>query len=214
MSTQNTSQEILLATDDQIGHLKGLFDKKFRSLPRAIAQALITNGDALQNAINPQIDAVVGRLTNTYFVTVNYDATLDELVSAVNTGWKRIDDDDSDVPRLGTGIQQVEMFLFQAGHRLSQQELDAVMAEHPDLVFDPRATLALGAQVPDLQRKKPYATTWKDKGGRYHSVCLDGDDDRRGLSVDRAGRVWHIDWSFAAVRKPQSLGTHVLGSKL
>ncbi len=205
MSTQNTST-IELATDDQIGHLKGLFDKKFRSLSRAIAQELVKHGDVLQNAINPQIDAVVGELTNTYIVTVNYDLSLDELVKAVNPDWKHIGDDDSIVPRRGSGIQQVEMVLFQVGHRLSQQELDAEMAKHPDLVFDPRATLALGAQVPDLQRKKPYATTWKDKKGRYHSVYLYEDDDGRYLSVDRGGIDWDGYWWFAAVRKPRSLG--------
>ena len=205
MSTKNTS-EVLLATNEQVGHIQDLFGPKLRSLPRDTAQALITNGGALQDRVNPVIDAVVGELTNTYIVTVNYDLSLDELVKAVNPDYKYIGDDDSDVPRLGTGIRAVEMVLFQEGHRLSQQELDVVMAKHPDLVFDPRATLALGAQMPDLQRKKPYATTWKDKKGRYHSLCLDERDDERSLSVGQGDRDWRGRWSFAAVRKPRSLG--------
>ncbi len=206
MSTQNTST-IELATDDQIGHLKGLFDKKFRSLPRAVAQELVKNGGVLQDAVNPQIDAVIGQLTNTYVVTVNYDLSLDELVKAVNPDWKYIDDDDSEVTRRGSGTQTVEIVLFQEGRYLTQQELDAVvMAKHPDLLFDPRATLALGAQMPNLQRKKPYATTWKDKKGRYHSVCLDEHGGRRDLRVGRDDRAWGVSWWFAAVRKPWTLG--------
>ena len=205
MSTKNTS-EVLLATNEQVGHIQDLFGPKLRSLPRDTAQALITNGGALQDRVNPVIDAVVGELTNTYIVTVNYDLSLDELVKAVNPDYKYIGDDDSDVPRLGTGIRAVEMVLFQEGHRLSQQELDVVMAKHPDLVFDPRATLALGAQMPDLQRKKPYATTWKDKKGRYHSLYLNERDDERPLLVFQADGDWRDRWSFAAVRKPRSLG--------
>lgn len=51
MSTKNTSEN-LLATDDQIGHIKGFIDQELRGLHRNIAQLFIQNGELVKKAFS------------------------------------------------------------------------------------------------------------------------------------------------------------------
>ncbi len=200
MSTTNTSEQTQVkATDAQVGHVKDLITGKLRSLDNEQIQPIIEDGGEFQRRFAAMLDGLVGELTNTYTVTVNYDQTLDEAVVAVNPDYKYVSVENSQIPRNGTGTQEVKLILFNIGEYVSQKQLDAEL-EKRGLEFDPMATLALGAQFPELQRSKPYASTWKD-GDQYYSVYLDEDGDERGLGVDQDVNDWNDVWWFAARRK-------------
>lgn len=200
MSTTNTSELTQVgATDAQVGHVKDLMTGKLRSLDNEQIQPIIEDGAEFQRRFNEMVDGLVGELTNTYTVTVNYDQTLEEAVAAVNPDYKYINAKDKQVPRNGTGTQQVKLIMFSIGETVTQKQLDAEL-EKRGLVFDPMATLALGAQFPELQRTKPYASTWKDDD-QYYSVCLRERGDGRYLYVHRGDYDWVDVWSFVARRK-------------
>lgn len=201
MSTTNTSEQTSVkATDAQVGHVKDLITGKLRSLDNGQIQPIIEDGGEFQRRFNAMLDGLVGELTNTYTVTVNYDQTLDEAVKAVNPDYKYVSVSNDQLPRNGSGTQEVKLILFSIGEYVSQKQLDAEL-EKRGLEFDPMATLALGAQFPELQRSKPYASTWKDSDDRYYSVYLRGIGGERRLCVDQDDDDWDGSWWFAARRK-------------
>ncbi|MBU1163994.1 hypothetical protein KKA15_00335 [Patescibacteria group bacterium] len=208
MSIKNTPKtEVLMATDGQIGHIKGLSDKALRALTRKQANAIIRNGGVYALAYSEMLQRVLAELTNTFTVIANrVDYTRDprEVIGATKRAEHLNGDVVATMPRLREGIHEnveVEVVFFKLDKFVYTDELEREY-EKRGLVPDPYAQAAVNEEDPSLADSKPNGTYW-NRDGKVHSYLV---FDRWGgvgrcVDCDRSDGDWSGDYWFAGVRK-------------
>jgi hypothetical protein len=157
---------------------------------------------ALQDAIDGKFD--VTSVVQQYLVTVNYDLSVKDAITAGRYDWKNDNITAKNFRSLRTGKADLEIILVKFDDAVSSEdvlrELDKQglrAAELPEL-------LAFGEKYPDVQREFPVValgSVWRYSDGLRFVPCLDRDASRRRLSRDWYGDRWHSFYRFAAVRK-------------
>lgn len=150
------------------------------------------------------------QLTN-FRVTVNYDQTVEEMVSAGNFDQVNSDINSEHFPVNHHGTSEVEMVLvlFNVNDYISS---DIVMHKLDKMGLRPAnllELLAFGAAYPNEQRKArivALGSVWHRPIGDRFMPYLDGDPVKRGLNLNEPSWAGWLD-EFAAVRKPVDVST-------
>ena len=210
MSTKNTPKtepKILMATDDQIGHIKGLIDKCLRALTREQAQVIIHGGDVYIPAFEEMLQRVLAELTDTFTIIVKrVDYTRDphEVIRATNRAEYINNDVVATMPRLRKGVyENVPVTFFRIGKTADVVEWERAF-EARNLVPDPYAQAAANEQEPSLADTKPNGTFW-DRDGKVHNYLAfyRWNGDRRNVNCFRNDLDWNVYWWCAGA--PQVL---------
>ena len=140
----------------------------------------------------------------TYRLTINYDQTLAEMVSAGGYDTVNSDITADHFPVKGEGKREVEVTLFHFNRVMTSKQ---VIAELDRAGYRPgkiEELLALGAEQPDIQRQFPIiclGSGWRHPFGNRYVTSLDVWSSERELVLCWFGSDWFEDCRFLAVRK-------------
>ncbi len=192
------------ATDRQIQDIKGFLHHTLRNLNPKQAEALIGAANLLQQRFTRLVSELVGKLSNTFMVTVDYAKSLPEMIKAGNYGYANEDITPKNFPITGEGKVDLEIVLVHFGKDI---ESDDVLAELDKLGLRAATLpelLALGETHPKVQREFPIialGSVWANRDGDRDVPCLGDWGDRRELVLCYFGLGWDDDCRFAAVAK-------------
>ncbi len=152
-----TSEAPAAVSGSKLGHLNDLFTVVLRRLLKddTQAQALIEAGGTLQDRISAVVSELLGKLTNTYMVTVDYAKSLPDMIKAGNYGYANEDITPKRFPIKGDGKVGVEIVLVHFG---KDMQSDDVLAELDKLGLRAAVLpelLAFGETHPEVQREFP-----------------------------------------------------------
>ena len=97
--------------------------------------------------------------------------------------------------------EEVEVFFFNVGLYLSDDELEKEYELRGLKSADPYATAAVNEADPSFADEHPNGCHWKDANGRWNCTAFYRWDDERCVLVDRRAYDWDDDWWFAGARK-------------
>lgn len=83
---------------------------------------------------------------------------------------------------------------------LSDEAVDALLAQHGLSAVDPYALMALNAADSDFASSHPCFTHWRDTSGKWCYVAFDDWLDERRVDVCRHDDGWRDFWRVAGVR--------------
>ncbi|MDO8504556.1 MAG: hypothetical protein Q7S36_01760 [Candidatus Liptonbacteria bacterium] len=150
---------------------------------------------------------------NLFFVSVDYDQSVEGLVVKGNYDWNFYDwitrdgkTPSPDFPAAGSGKARVKVYLIHFGRKMSGKD---VLGELDRMGYKPadiHTLLSLGAKRSELQRKFPIAglgSAWSPSGMRSLELvpCLVGNKRTRGVDLRWRWNEWDAITRFAAVRK-------------
>ncbi len=146
----------------------------------------------------------VGRRAEALRVTVDYGASLGDMIQAGGYDWANPEIAVRHFPILGSGVSEVDVVPVHLDRPVSTEralaELDG-RGLRPALLEE---LLAFGARYPDKQREFPIValgSIWRSPGGHRGVVYLYGQHGRRELVLRWIEGDWGEHWRFAAVRK-------------
>ncbi len=134
-------------------------------------------------------------------VTVDYNRTLEQMISACACGYNNPNITAANFPISGTGIVQQEIILVDFDHDVESDEVVRELAAMEPALEPARIehALAFGEKYPDVQRERPVLFLGSVWGNLF--PCLGPWSDLRWLDL----QVWHVRWSrfcrFAAIRQ-------------
>lgn len=199
------TSEAPAVSGSKIGHLNDLFTVVLRRLLKddTQAQALIEAGGTLQDRIGAVVSELLGKLTNTYHVTVDYAKSLPDMIKAGNYGYANEDITPKKFPIQGEGKVDLEIVLVHFGKDI---ESDDVLAELDKLGLRAAVLpelLAFGETHPEVQREFPIIAlgSFANESGNRRVPYLDDWLGRRKLDLCWFVSRWHDRCRFAAVRK-------------
>lgn len=141
-------------------------------------------------------------------LSVDYNKSLDQMISAGNYDCKNDDLNAKNFPVKGEGVQWFEFDLvdpkkdISSGGALKLLQKDSDPA-NPWMPAQTEHLLALGAAFPDLQRKNPIVALGSvaEVDGRRRVPCLYEVGSRRDLYLRSFGYDWSSGFRFLRVRK-------------
>jgi len=151
-------------------------------------------------------DLIEGRFTNnvSYFITINYDLSVEEAVRAGKYDWSNSDITTKHFPSKRKGTAEVEVILVHFNRAIESdeavRELDRMGLRPAEL---PEG-LAFGAKYPDTQREFPIVilgSVWQNPPGLRGCAYLCRGGSERGLNLDWFVHKWNSHCRFAALRK-------------
>lgn len=198
LNTSEIQQEI---SEKKLGRLLDLLKPVLRKRLKTQeqGQALI-EAPSYVDRFDQLITELVGKLTNTYMVTVDYARSLEAMIKAGNYGYVNEDITPKNFPITGKGKVDLEVVLVSFNIKESAlKELDELglrAATLPEL-------LAFGEMHSEVQRAFPIIALGSiaNVGGNRHVPSLDGWGGERELRLSWFGSRWFGHCRFAAVRK-------------
>ena len=139
-----------------------------------------------------------------YTVTVDYSASVEQMIKAGKFDWFNDDVTSRHFPSNEKGVAEVLVYLVNFNRDISSEDAVKELDRQGLRPATLRELLALGVAQPDLQRNNPIValgSRWRDSIGRVLVPYLDGRGSSRFLYLDWWGGGWLSDWRFAAVRK-------------
>lgn len=188
MTTTITSQASVAgpATDDQIGHLKGLLDPRLRRLRNPHAQALIRAGGQFQSSFNAMLDNLLGKLV------------VQKAIDEVGFAYKYVNLPLEQFPVTEEPVDSVKE--LHTNEYLTTREVLARVKGASKKFASPLTALKYAARYPGKQLECPLAVIFEIDGQLWYLV-LYRDGDERYLDVRRYGLDdgWHEYYRFLVV---------------
>lgn len=188
--TPDASATILTgpATDDQIGHLKGLLDPRLRRLSNPNAQVLIRNGGQFQEMFDQGIEQLLGKLV---------------VAAAIDDGkfdYKYVDLPIDQFPLTEEPLDGVTEMHPNA--YITTREVMKRVDGASKRFASPLTALRWAAKNPSIQLDHPVAVIFEINGKLWY-LLLDGGGSSRDLGVDRYSLddVWDVLCRFLVVDK-------------
>lgn len=205
MSTKNTVSEVLMVTDHQIGHIKGLSDKTLRMLNRDQGNAIIRGGGTYQRHYDEMLQRVLFELINMFTVVakrVDYTRKPMEVIKASNrVEYVQEEAIANTMPCRTEGVAlNVEVIFFKLGRGVGAEELEREY-ELRGLVPDPYAQAAVNEEDSVFVDERPNSTQWNRDGRNASYLAFDRWNDERVVYCYRCVDDWYGRWWFAGVRK-------------
>lgn len=202
-SSLNTSQAV---SEKKLGRLKDLLTPILRRhlKTESQAQALI-EARSFVEGFDLLVKGLVGKLTNTFVVTVDYVKSLPEMIKVGNYDYVNEDITDAHFRMTGKGKVDREIVLVHFDRDITSeealQELDKLGLRPVDLA----ELLAFGETHPEAHLEFPIlalGSIWMNRDdGRGYFPYLSYEDDKHVLLLYWFGGWWHDYCRFAAVRK-------------
>lgn len=159
------------------------------------------NGELLTNALKGVLTSK-DRISDGYPISVNYDRSVEDGVSAGQYDWSDEDINSKNFPTNQKGTKEVAMRLI---HFNCIIPVSDVFRELKDIDCRPaeiHELLAFGEKYPEVQRQFPVigiGSNWKDRDNDCHAPCLTVDGTRRRLELHVIEHTWSELYRFAAI---------------
>lgn len=139
-----------------------------------------------------------------YKVVVDYDLTVEQLITAGQYDWFNDDITSRNFPSKEKDVAAVLIYLVNFDYDISSEDVVRKLDRQGLRPATLKELLALGITQPDLQRSNPIfalGSVWRGSSDDVEVPHLYGLDDSRNLDLDWWSGDWPSDWRFAAVRK-------------
>ena len=139
-----------------------------------------------------------------YTVTVDYSASVEQMIKAGKFDWFNDDVTSRHFPSNEKGVAEVLVYLVNFNRDISSEDAVKELDRQGLRPATLRELLALGVAQPDLQRNNPIValgSTWRGSDGLVLVPYLYGSESYRSLGLRWWYGVWRSRWPFAAVRK-------------
>jgi hypothetical protein len=101
------------------------------------------------------------------------------------------------MPGSGEGRERVEILLFKLGFSIRDEGLEKRLKKLNFKAADAYELAALNEADPDLARRYPNVTHWKDSKGRWCWIGFSTNGRRRQVAVDWSVIAYRPHWYFA-----------------
>lgn len=176
------------ATDDQVGHLKGLIDPRLRRLSNPSAQIIIRAGGKFQERFNQMIDQLLAELV--------VQAAIDEALF----DYKYVDLPVEQFPLTEEPVDSIEELHF--NERLTTRQILANIDAKGKKSGSPLTALRYAIKHLKKQLDYPMAVIFEIDGQLWYLI-LYGIGSGRGLNVRRCSLdgYWYESYRFLVVVK-------------
>ena len=196
-----------VVTREQLGRASARFvstcTKNAKFLPKDATQRVLKEeGDQLAREMFEVLRARVERHSKIVVrrVTVNRDLTPEQMIEAAGYAdsiyWRLI----KNMPRQGAGIEEVDVYFFNPGRLLTNDELEKVLVAS-GLERDCYAQIQANIDDPSIADKFPNGVQWDNIDGKTSYVVFGRGSIGNVVRIARDDRDWDGGWWFAGVRK-------------
>jgi hypothetical protein len=142
--------------------------------------------------------------SQTFPVTVNYDRTIEKMVTSGKYDWSNPNINSKRFPIGAKGRVEVNIELVHFNYPITSDEVLRNLDRQGLRPATLPEILAFGATYPEMQREFPIValgSVWRDQNGDRHVAYLCDYSGNRKVFLCWSGGRWHGLFRFAAVRK-------------